>query len=350
MEMLIDDCMNGFLFDTEGKVYIIEEKSGQYVPLRLEIDPIDPDNDNLIVMGNLLYWTVSLEGSRGKDVFALRTESLEQVAAHHIDKPENNWERYARFLFPASLDFKEKKSDYIFPVVHLTGWYAFILNAVVAIAFVVLWKPGRNRRVLPVYALDSLLNIAAENVDKTIQVEGYVTHTCKHAGKRCFIVGESQKASMRVEAKGNIGGFNRELAGSKLSIANETRHLCRRSVYRSISSLLQYLRHDATEKAYSGQLSIRQGENLHAIGLKARQETLDNYENINTRVSDETGNSYYKRVGQAKVLHQKKTAVQLSYRKDIQIKDHTPRWIIEARGDFFNPQGKYLRFLLPTWQ
>lgn len=72
---------------------------------------------------------------------------------------------------------------------------------------------------VPVYALDDLLAVAEQNIDKTVKVEGYVTHTCKHAGKRCFIVGESQKASMRIEAKGEIGGFNRELAGSKIQVS-----------------------------------------------------------------------------------------------------------------------------------
>jgi hypothetical protein len=70
----------------------------------------------------------------------------------------------------------------------------------------------------PVYALDSLLAVADQEVDKTLTVVGYVTHTCKHSGKRCFIVGESQEASLRVEAKGEIGGFNRELVGSKLAV------------------------------------------------------------------------------------------------------------------------------------
>jgi len=68
------------------------------------------------------------------------------------------------------------------------------------------------------FELDSLMAVADQNVDKTVTVVGYVTHTCKHSGKRCFIVGESHSASLRVEAKGDIGGFNRELVGSKLSI------------------------------------------------------------------------------------------------------------------------------------
>jgi hypothetical protein len=68
------------------------------------------------------------------------------------------------------------------------------------------------------YSLDSLLKNAAQLVDKKVTVIGSVTHTCKHSGKRCFIVGENENVTMRVEAKGNIGGFNRELVGSELAI------------------------------------------------------------------------------------------------------------------------------------
>ena len=69
-----------------------------------------------------------------------------------------------------------------------------------------------------VFELDNLLPVADQELEKTVTVVGYVTHTCKHSGKRCFIVGESHEASMRIEAKGDIGGFNRELVGSKLSV------------------------------------------------------------------------------------------------------------------------------------
>lgn len=68
------------------------------------------------------------------------------------------------------------------------------------------------------YKLDDLLLIADSMIGKEVTVVGYVTHTCKHAGKRCFIVGDSQKTSMRVEAHGEIGGFNRELIGSQLAV------------------------------------------------------------------------------------------------------------------------------------
>lgn len=69
-----------------------------------------------------------------------------------------------------------------------------------------------------VYSLDELLAVADLMVDKTVKVKGKVIHTCKHSGRRCFIVGVNGDVSMRVEAKGNIGGFNRELIGSEIEL------------------------------------------------------------------------------------------------------------------------------------
>ncbi|WP_418895463.1 hypothetical protein [Limibacterium fermenti] len=71
---------------------------------------------------------------------------------------------------------------------------------------------------LTVYELDSLLAHAEDFVGQTVKVRGHVTHTCKHSGKRCFLAGNDENASLRVEAGGEIGGFNRELVGSELEI------------------------------------------------------------------------------------------------------------------------------------
>jgi len=68
------------------------------------------------------------------------------------------------------------------------------------------------------YELGQLLADAENLINDTVTVKGTVTHTCKHSGKRCFIVGEDGNTSFRVEAKGEIGGFNKELVGSELAI------------------------------------------------------------------------------------------------------------------------------------
>ncbi len=72
-----------------------------------------------------------------------------------------------------------------------------------------------------VYEVGQFLNVAADNVDKAVTVAGNVTHTCKHSGRRCFIVGEDPNVSIRVEAKGDFGGFKSELIGSKIIVAGK---------------------------------------------------------------------------------------------------------------------------------
>ena len=66
--------------------------------------------------------------------------------------------------------------------------------------------------------LEDILAKAETEVGKEVVLKGKITHTCKHSGRRCFVVGKDDKTSIRVEAKGNIGGFNRELIGSVVAI------------------------------------------------------------------------------------------------------------------------------------
>ena len=70
------------------------------------------------------------------------------------------------------------------------------------------------------YGLDNLMAVIEQEVNDTITVVGFVTHTCKHSGQRCIIVGESQTTSLRVEIEpeGEIEEFTPELVGSKVAI------------------------------------------------------------------------------------------------------------------------------------
>ena len=77
-----------------------------------------------------------------------------------------------------------------------------------------------DQKIDPSKALyvEEILKNSENEVVKEITLKGFVTHTCKHSGRRCFVMGNDQKTSIRVEARGNIGGFNRELIGSELVI------------------------------------------------------------------------------------------------------------------------------------
>ena len=68
-------------------------------------------------------------------------------------------------------------------------------------------------------SVEAVLNQADSLVNKEVTLKGVITHICKHSGRHCFMVGEQDSTlSMRIDAKGNIGGFNRELNGSEVAV------------------------------------------------------------------------------------------------------------------------------------
>lgn len=68
------------------------------------------------------------------------------------------------------------------------------------------------------YSVDGLYANVDSLEGKEISIYGSVTHTCKHSGQRCFLVGDSADQTIRVEAGGNIQGFGAELIGSTIRV------------------------------------------------------------------------------------------------------------------------------------
>ena len=58
-----------------------------------------------------------------------------------------------------------------------------------------------------------VLENAEQNVGKEIDFKGKIKHVCSHSGRRAFVYDANGEQSIRVEAKGTINGFSRELTG-----------------------------------------------------------------------------------------------------------------------------------------
>ncbi|MFA5329122.1 MAG: hypothetical protein WC384_15110 [Prolixibacteraceae bacterium] len=70
---------------------------------------------------------------------------------------------------------------------------------------------------LVVLTVDELQAQGKDLVGKEILVKGTVTHVCKESGARCFIMGSTEDASVRIEA-GKIGSFSQEQMGSEIQV------------------------------------------------------------------------------------------------------------------------------------
>ncbi len=133
MTEVADMRFYGFLFDKQGFVYIIEENAGQYKPVKLEMDAIDIRNDEMLVMGNLLYWTVTITRQDRLSCYALKTETLEQVAKHEIMGTSDQWDQVSKWVFPLFLTFEHSNTNYLYPRVTFTGYSFLFLHILLAL-------------------------------------------------------------------------------------------------------------------------------------------------------------------------------------------------------------------------
>lgn len=59
---------------------------------------------------------------------------------------------------------------------------------------------------------------ASELAGKDVVIQGTVSHTCKHGGKRMFIYGDNPEETVEIKAGENIAAFNAELEGSEVVV------------------------------------------------------------------------------------------------------------------------------------
>jgi hypothetical protein len=145
MEEPADKRFYGFFFDKTGNTYILEEAGGKYRPRQLDIDPVNLETDDLSLIGNFLYWTVTVQNQTGRKYYALKTETLERVRYAFVEAQVDKWDHIAGKLFPFYLSFRDPNSEYIAPRLHFTAWGAAITHLLLAAAFAFIY-PQRTAK------------------------------------------------------------------------------------------------------------------------------------------------------------------------------------------------------------
>ncbi|MBM3404457.1 MAG: hypothetical protein FJY10_06160 [Bacteroidetes bacterium] len=107
---------------------------------------------------------------------------------------------------------------------------SFSLLAVVALLFFAACQqtpkeaegPKADTALLAVLAFDSM---APANVDSIIWIEGTVFHTCKHGGKRLFLIDGPDSITVEVTTGPDIAAFDAALEGSRIKILGKVKEL-----------------------------------------------------------------------------------------------------------------------------
>lgn len=148
-----DKRFYGFLFDKEGYIYILGYDEGLYNIQKLDIPSIDINSDEVLIMGNLLYWTVSITNDKGKNVYALKTSTLERVQNLFLPRIEGKWDKISNGLFPAYITLTDNSSDYIYPTIIFTSYKALLFNLFLAIIVLVFPNARKEKAFQFIYVL-----------------------------------------------------------------------------------------------------------------------------------------------------------------------------------------------------
>lgn len=128
-----DKRFYGFLYSKTGEMYIIENEGGGYKTVKLDIDPINLQQDQIILMGNIFDWTVSVITPESKKCYGLDAASLKRIAEHDIDRTPGKWDKVSKWIFPAYITIESKSSDYLLPAFHFTAFTALLINFLLAL-------------------------------------------------------------------------------------------------------------------------------------------------------------------------------------------------------------------------
>ena len=122
----------GFVYSRDGGVYILEEG---YHLLKLDIPSFDIYNEQMLIVGNILYWTITITNDEGRKYYALRNSDLSQVDRYSISRTENRWDMATKYLLPTYIMLQGERDELNYPRLRFGGCRSFVFSLVLAVGY-----------------------------------------------------------------------------------------------------------------------------------------------------------------------------------------------------------------------
>ncbi len=131
----------GYILSRQGEMYILEsDEKGGYFPRKLDIGVIDIEREKVQVMGNILYWTVTITGDDSRRYYALNSDDLLSIGSHSIAREQNLWDALSRYILPFTLSFEAENSEFIAPRFTFGSFGAVLISVALALVSLILYR------------------------------------------------------------------------------------------------------------------------------------------------------------------------------------------------------------------
>ncbi|MFV0505824.1 MAG: DUF4857 domain-containing protein [Bacteroidales bacterium] len=136
----------GFIFTKDGEVYYLEDIT--YKPVKIPIDKMNIDKEQLTILGNIMYWTVYLTSDTERKHYALRNDNLEPVAKYTQTRENIVWDRIKLWAFPSILTLESSNSTFIYPRFSQLSMLALALGFICVLVFIALYRKNSTKSVI----------------------------------------------------------------------------------------------------------------------------------------------------------------------------------------------------------
>lgn len=135
----------GFLVDSEKRFYTLDAED--YGLHEIPLGTFDPTRESMMIIGDMFYWTVAIQGSESKRYVAVNARDYSLADVYRPEETPQAWVEYAKYLFPFELTFTSPQDGYVKPrIAELSPralWLGLALGALYAL--IRRKSPGRRR-------------------------------------------------------------------------------------------------------------------------------------------------------------------------------------------------------------
>ncbi len=122
-----------FLADKDHRFYALDAED--YSLHQIPIGKFDPTNDAMMIIGDMFYWTITLQRDNDERLVAVNARDYSLVDTFIPEEEVDPAEIYGRYLFPTTLAFTSFKDTFVRPRVTPFSFPALILGAFLALVY-----------------------------------------------------------------------------------------------------------------------------------------------------------------------------------------------------------------------
>ena len=133
----------GFLVDSEKRFYTLGAED--YKLHEIPVGKFGPTRENMMIIGDMFYWTVTIQGAESKRYVAVNARDYSLADEYRPEEKPQAWAEYAKYLFPFELSFTSPLDGYVKPRIAEVSFQALWLGLALGAFYALIRRRWRYR-------------------------------------------------------------------------------------------------------------------------------------------------------------------------------------------------------------